>query len=113
VKVQLEPARVGEVRDVRTACRAGSSVDVSGFRSGVNWSSGYITVEDEEAATTLLGEFTSGLRKEVAFCLNSLALERGDGAGLDSGQERVYPARSDFGKTLKLREQMAECILKK
>ena len=86
MNVQLDPARAGVAIDVSTARRAGNSVEVSGLRRGVNWSSGYITVEDEDNADVPLVELTKGVKNEVAFFRNSFGSERGEGAEFDSGQ---------------------------
>ena len=73
MKVQLELWRGSWARDWRMWTRAGSSVEVSGWRRGVNWRRGYMTVLDDGEDEGVLAVFDGrimGDRNDVAFLRN-------------------------------------------
>jgi hypothetical protein len=90
VKVQVEGWKGGVARRVRRVVRAGSSVEVLGWRRGTRERIGWIVVfEVLEGGDGELEDVRRGARTAVAEDLNFLGFSRGDGAGLVVGQVMV------------------------
>jgi hypothetical protein len=95
VKSQRAPANA-DTSDKRRKMlvTAGNSVEVSGFRRGVNWATGYTKVwlEDEEEKAGLLSDaWMRGLSTFEAYATKSWGSSNGDGAPLEVGQSKRYP----------------------
>ncbi len=115
MKVQDEE-RAGELRRRRRVVIQGSSVEVSGKRSGVNCERGYIVVFAFGSGDVLREERTwiRVLRTTLDSLMKRFGEASGEGARLDSGQERMYPAGTLVsGITKKLRFETALWILAK
>ena len=103
VNVQTDPAKVLVARAVRIVRTAGSSVDLSGCKRGVNCIRGYTTVDEEsESGVGVGGAWRSGRRTPAALALKADGFSKGEGAGLVVGHS-ILKLPSPSGRIEKLR----------
>lgn len=94
------------------AVTAGNSVEVSGFRRGVNCATGYTNVLLFKDVEGRVGCFAGGCMRGFKAAeeqeTKSCGLSKGEGAPFAAGQSKRYPAALPLsGKTRKLSLQTA------
>lgn len=101
MNVHLDPENAGDASFDRMLDIAGSSVDVSGFRRGVNCMSGYICVSVGLELLLLRHDgLSKGAKSFVAFSIYAFGFARGSGWALVVGQSSMKPpGASDDGVT--------------